>query len=106
VAITRKNRLLALCLGTVLVFFAQSMFCFADQLGMASCCGGDHAEHQNTSSSDGSFPASCCQHGSALVVQDLPGLPVRHFSIGVIFQADDIAPDGPVQKIDYPPQLS
>jgi len=107
VEITRENRLLALCLSTVLVFFVQSMFCFADQIGMAPCCDADQSEHHDTSTPDGPSSACCCQNSNTvLAVEVLVALPLRQFSVGMIFQTDDAAPEGPVQKIDYPPQLS
>lgn len=110
-AITRKNGLFALCLGTLLVFFAQSMLCFAQEIGALPCCAqaeqtesadGDH-EHESAPSPECS--GCFCFHGTLM-----PG-GNSAFSFGspgavVVLRPDETAPDGPVYEIEYPPQLS
>lgn len=110
-AITRKNGLLALCLGTMFVFFAQSMLCFAQEIGALPCCDqaeqtespdGDH-KHESAPSSECS--GCVCFHGTVM-----PG-EYSAFSFGnpctiVLLRPDETAPDGPVYEIEYPPQLS
>jgi len=111
VAITRKNGLLALCLGTVLIFFAQSMLCFAQEIGALPCC--DQAEQ--TESPDGghkhdSAPSSgcggcVCFHGTVMPGED-PAFSSGSSVAVVSLRPDETAPDGPVYEIEYPPQLS
>jgi hypothetical protein len=109
VEIARKNQLLALCVGTVLVFFAQSMFCFAEQAGLVRC--GSHAEqHQSAGDSAQSTtsPSDCCHthsHG-AVVIVDTVSLLVGDVLTDLVLKSDNTVPDSPVREIDYPPQLS
>lgn len=106
---TCKNRLLALCLGTVFVFFAQSMLCFAEHAGLVQCP--TEQQHQNAGSSDEkgqTTPSHCCHTHSqgALVVVDSAGFPIGDLFTDLCVKPDDAAPDGPVREIDLPPQLS
>jgi hypothetical protein len=106
VEITRKNQLLALCLGTVLVFFAQSMFCFAKHAGLVRC--GIHTEqHQNPGDSDqeSQSPQSEC-FPVYLATIDADTVSVGDVLIDLVLKSDDAVPDSPVRDIDYPPQLS
>lgn len=108
-AFTRKNQLLALCLGTVLVFFAQSMMCFAKEIGILPCCvqveqhqsaGGDH--QQSPSSSD----YCCACFLGTIMPAEGTDLSCETSSVTVSVRPDDAAPDSPVYEIEYPPQLS
>jgi hypothetical protein len=78
-----KNQLLALCLSTVLVFFAQSMFCFAKHAGLV--CRGIHSEqHQNPADSDQQSQSSqseCCpiHPHTAVVTSDAVSVPIGAF---------------------------
>jgi hypothetical protein len=102
-----KNRLLVLCLGAVVVFFAQSMFCFADQAGFLPCCGAEQSEHHDATHPDETPSSNCCQNPNASTfVEVLEPLAIRTFTVRVVYPVDDIAPEGSVRTIDYPPQLS
>lgn len=109
-AITRKNRLLTLCLGTVLVFFAHSMMCFAKEVGVLPCCnqaeqhdsaGGDH-QHDSASISD----CCCVCFQGTITPAETTDLSCGIIVAAVSVRPDDAAPDGPVYEIEYPPQLS
>jgi hypothetical protein len=110
VEIACKNRLLALCLGTVLVFFAQSTFCFAKHAGLARC--GIHTEqHQNSGDSgqQSQNPQSeCCPMHShtAVVPIDAVTVPIGDVLTDLVLGSDSTLPDSPVREIDYPPRLS
>ena len=103
-----KNQLLALCLGTVLVFFAQSMFCFAEHAGLVPC--GAHTEQHESPepAQSNTSPSDCCHthsHGAVLIADTVSLL----FGDGLTDQVktfDDTVPDGAVREIDLPPQLS
>lgn len=108
--IARKNQLLALCLGTVFVFFAQSMFCFVKHAGLVRC--GIHTEqHQNPgdSSQQSQSPQSeCCpmhSHAAVLAI-DAVGVSIGDVLTDLVLKSDTTVPDSPVREIDYPPQLS
>lgn len=108
---TRGSRLLVLCISTVLVFLAQSMMCFATELGLAPCC--DRAEH--TQSPDGDHkhepaPSSecsgcVCSHGTVMP-EESSAFCFGSLGEAVLLWPDETAPDGPVYEIEYPPQLS
>lgn len=106
---TCKNRLLALCLGTMLVFFAQSMMCFAQEIGAVPCC--SQIEQEHTTGSDhqheSSTSDSCCMcyHGTIMPVE-AADLSCEILAATVSVGPEKIVPDGPVYEIDYPPQLS
>ena len=104
---SRKNRLLAVCLGTILVFFAQSMFCFAENTGLIRCAG-EVEQHQSAGCSEQEGNAHCCHAHShvAAIAADTVGIPLARLLGRVALKADATAPDGPVRDIDYPPQLS
>ena len=108
--IARKNQLLALCLGTVLVFFAQSMFCFAKHAGLVRC--GIHTEqHQNPGDSgqqSQSPQSECCPMHShtAVVTTDTVGVLIGDVPTDLVLKSDNTVPDSPVREIDLPPQLS
>ena len=107
--VARKSPLLAQCLGTILVFFAQSMFCFAKQAEFVSC--GVHTEQsENPGDSDQQSPSSqaeCCPHShNALVTVDPVGVPIEDVLSDLVLKSDDTVPDSPVREIDHPPQLS
>lgn len=102
-----KNRLLALCLGTILVFFAQSMFCFAEHTGLIQCAD-DVEQHQSAGSSEQQSNAHCCHthsHG-AMIAAHAIGVPVGGLLGKISLRPEATAPDSPVRDIDYPPQLS
>ena len=108
--VARKSPLLALCLGTILVFFAQSMCCFAKRAEFVSC--GVHTEQpENPGDSDQQSPSSqaeCCPPHShtALVTIDAVSVPIEHVLSDLVLKSDDTVPDSPVREIDHPPQLS
>jgi hypothetical protein len=105
-----NNRLLALCLGTILVVFAQSMFCFAEHAGFIQCVA-DAEQHQGASSSEQesqNVPTHCCHTHSPSVAVTANSVAI-HFErlIGNVLEKPDRAlPDGAVREIEYPPQLS
>ena len=103
-----KNQLLALCLGTVLIFVAQSMFCFATHAGLVRC--GIHTEqHSGDSGQQSQSPQSeCCPMHShtAVVTIDAVTVPIGDVLADLVLKSDDTVPDSPVREIDYPPQLS
>jgi hypothetical protein len=107
VAASRNNRLLALCLGTVLVFFAQSIFCFAEHAGLIQCA--DEVEqHQSAGCSEQQSNPHCCHvhcHGAAIAAYAV-AVPGAGFLGQISLNPDPTAPDAPVHEIDYPPQLS
>ncbi|HEY5707229.1 MAG TPA: hypothetical protein VIS96_16845 [Terrimicrobiaceae bacterium] len=105
-ATTRKNRPLALCLGTVLIFLAQSMFCFAEHAGLIPC---PTEQHQDGDRSDDQRNAPSCSHvhsHGALVIAETVGVLVGDPFTDLCLRFDDGVPDGPVREIEYPPQLS
>jgi hypothetical protein len=110
VEIACRNQLLALCFGTVLVFFAQSMFCFAKHAGLVRC--GIHAEqHQNCGDSGQQSQnpqVECCPMHShtAVVPIDAVTVSIGDVLTDLILSSDSTVPDSPVREIDYPPQLS
>ena len=102
-----KNRLVALCVGTVLVFFAQSMFCFAAHTGLIQCMS-DVEQHESSDTSEQQNNPHCGHahsHG-AMIVADAAGISVGDLLGGISLTPEATAPDGPVRDIDYPPQLS
>lgn len=98
-----KNRLLALCVGTILVFFAQSMFSFSEHAGLVRCVA--DFEHQSAAGSEEPSDADCCHIDSSGLGAKVIGVPIAGL-FGMISVRDATAPDGPVRDIDYPPQLS
>jgi hypothetical protein len=110
VEIACKNQLLALCLSSVLVFFVQSMFCFAKHAGLVRC--GIHTEqHQHCGDSDqqSQNPESeCCPMHShtAVVPIDAVAVPIGRVLTQLVLSSDSSVPDSPVREIDYPPQVS
>jgi hypothetical protein len=104
---SRTNRLLALCVGTILVFFAQSMFCFAEHTGLIRCVA-DVEHHQSADSSEQQSNTHCCHaHShSAMIAAQAGSVPVGGLFGKISLSPEATAPDGPVRDIDYPPQLS
>jgi len=102
-----KNRLLALCVGTVFVFFAQSMFCFAEHTCLIQC-GAEVEQHESTGTSEQQSNPHCCHthsHG-AMIIAYAVGVPVGDLLGNICVKPEVNAPDGPVREIDHPPQLS
>lgn len=106
-AASRKNWLFAVCLGTALVFFAQSMFCFAEDAEVIRCAEGAE-QHQGAGSCQEQSNAHCgyahC-HGAVITTHafDLWAISL-HGKISL--NPDTLVPDGPVRDIEHPPQLS
>jgi hypothetical protein len=106
----RKSWLFTLCVGTVVIFFAQTMLCFADDAGIIPCAH-QSAQHDAGSSqqSSGGDPITHCGHSHShelLLVVDSAGLVVPDLLAGVSFNANGLMPESPVREIEYPPQLS
>jgi hypothetical protein len=104
-----KSQLIALCFGAVLAFFAQSMFCFAEDAGLVRC-GARTEQHERPgdSAQSNTSPSDCCHipsRGSVIIV-DTGSLLVGDLLIDQVRNSDDIVPDGQVHEIDLPPQLS
>lgn len=106
----RKSWLAVLCLSTAIFFFAQMMLCFAEDAGIVSCV---QAVSQND---DGSNPATsgqvpmthgcyCASHVSLFAAASASPFDCTALT-GTFFDRDDFAPEGPIRKIDHPPQLS
>lgn len=105
-----KSWLMALGLGTAFMFFAQVLWCAADDTGMVSCS-------QTSSQNDrGSLPATsgenpvehnchCLSHASLLPAAMASGFTCDTRS-RTFFDRNDFAPEAPVAEIEYPPQLS
>jgi hypothetical protein len=103
----RKNRLPALCLGAILLFFAQSMLCFAEHAGLAQCPAGQHQDCGGSDEQSQDSPSCCHTHShNALVIAGSIRLPIGDLRADLCVKPDDAVPDGPVHEIDYPPQLS
>jgi hypothetical protein len=102
----RADRLLALCLGAIVVFFAQSMFCFAEHAGLIRCPV-ELEQHQSTAGSEEQSNAQGCHAHSpnAIGAKDV-GVPVAGLLGEISLKSNRTAPDGPIRDIDYPPQLS
>lgn len=103
-----KSWLMAFCLGTVFMFFAQIMLCAADDAGLVTCVDRttDHSQ-QGASTSDAPTGHDCCDAHSASVFASDHGLTVAHKLVaGGVFTTDDQMPEEPVYTIEYPPQLS
>ena len=101
-----KNRLLALCVGTILVFFAQLMFCSPGHTELTQCIA-DVEPHQSASSEQQSHAHCCATHShGAVIAARAVGVPVGALLGKISLRAEATAPDGPIHDIDYPPQLS
>ncbi|HEY5704062.1 MAG TPA: hypothetical protein VIS96_00645 [Terrimicrobiaceae bacterium] len=105
-----RNWLVILCIGAVGLFIARTLYCFADQVGLVSCCRSvDSERHHDPSNPD--LPngnSGCVAHcGAEAMAVELPiNLPTASSVVGTIFHRVDTAPEDPVRTIDYPPQLS
>lgn len=102
-----KNRLLALCVGTILVFFAESKFCFAERIGLIQCMS-DVEQHQSAGTSEQqSNPHYCQTHSDgATIIAYAVGVPAGDLLGNICAKREATAPEGPVRDIDHPPQLS
>jgi hypothetical protein len=106
VVASRGDRLLTLCLGAILFFFTQSMFCFAEQAGFIRCPV-EVEQDQATAGSEKQNNAHCCyEHSDSALVAKFIGASVAGLLGEISVQRNATAPDGPVREIDYPPQLS
>ncbi len=102
-----KNRLLALSVGTVFVFLAQSMVCFAERTGILLCS--IHIEeHQSSADSEQqeSSPQECCMHSDTAMGVNSLGISLASVPTGLALKLDSILPTGSIREIDHPPQLS
>lgn len=90
------------------LFFAQSLYCFAEMAGAVTCCvtAGDADDHSSESAPD---DAGCCLSicGHAAVVVVPFQNPIAPLAVaGRAFLSADRVPDTPVRQIEHPPQLS
>jgi hypothetical protein len=102
---SRGNRLFASCLGAVLVYCAQSIFCFAEHAGLISCLT-EVEQHQTTGSEKQSNAHACQEHSHSAIAVKFAGVPTAGLFGEICVERDATAPDGPTRDIDYPPQLS
>jgi hypothetical protein len=102
----RENRLLALWIGAILVFFAQSMFCFAEHAVPLGCA--PEVEHQQgAGSSEQESTAKCCHtHCDGSIIFQADNVPVGGLHGDVSLKAEATAPGGALRDIDHPPQFS
>lgn len=105
--------------GAVLLFslLFQTLSCHAEQAGFWKC-GLEHAEDSSccaTKANDAASskaPAACpyahvhCHCSIALPQQQVPHLIAKYFIQDACLQVDEHCPDGPIQAIEHPPQLS
>jgi hypothetical protein len=106
----RNSWLIALCLGTAVMFFAQVMLCAADDAGLVPC---SQTASQNDRSSVpeksgeilDSHDCHCGSHTSLLLLAETAYLG-GEFQNHAFFDKNDFVPEAPVHEIDYPPQLS
>lgn len=104
----RKHWLRFVCLSALFLFFAQSALCLAEHAGLVGCTeAAELADCPPADHSHDSSNAHCCH----LETNAAPHLASTYAFQGVFVSerlslSDDVAPDGPVQEIDYPPQLS
>lgn len=103
-----KSWLMALGLGTAFMFFAQVLWCAADDAGLVSCSQ-KAAQNDRSPAPSGDNPVEhechCLSHTSLL-----PSVLASAFASDTrsrsFFERRDFAPEAPVAEIEYPPQLS
>jgi len=105
----RKSWLIALCLGTVAMFFSHIMLSAADEAGLLPCAQiasqNDRGASPMTSSELPSAHCCGCSSDVSFLSSDLPAFH-RNIQCVTFFARNDSAPEAPVYEIEYPPQLS
>jgi hypothetical protein len=100
------DRLLALALGAILVFFAQSLFCLAEPAGLIGCPV-EVEQHQSSAGSEKPSNPHCCHADSHnAITTRLVGVPAAALFGKISLKSDTSAPEGPVRAIEHPPQFS
>jgi hypothetical protein len=102
---SRDNRLLALSFGTVFIVFAQTVFCFLEHIPLFEPLVGIEDSQSADSPDDPDGPHCCQAHPDDLLAAS------AGFSLGSLLGQMSASPDanvldGPVRKIEHPPQLS
>jgi hypothetical protein len=97
----RKTGMLLASIIALLAFCWQANACFAEHAGIVPC----HEQASDSSVADDVSEGHCCHlQTTATLGQSLPTASVVLKEVG--YQSLTIgAPDGPVEEIDYPPQL-
>jgi len=103
----RKSWLQFVCLSALCLFFAQSALCLAEHAGLVGCAESTElADCPPTDHSHDTSNAHCCHLETNAAPLAAASVFQGVFISERLSLSDDVAPDGPVQEIDYPPQLS
>ena len=98
----RKMGMLLASLLALLAFFGQANARFAEHAGLIPC---HEAAADSSSDSDDLGEGHCCHvEASAVLDQAFPAVSFVFQTLAYPARAFE-APDGPVEDIDYPPQL-
>lgn len=105
-----KTRLLALCLGTLVVFFVSSMACFADEVGAIPCFQSEFSECSDQEHDHASQPEADCDgclcNQNTLLLKNVTSVVIMMPAEFPFLLPFGLLPEEPVYDIEYPPQLS
>jgi hypothetical protein len=103
-SVVRKTGMLVIGVIALFAFLAQSSACFAERAGILPGCEQSSHHDHGTAPLD-PLDADCCHVETISPCAQHPSADPALVTVEAYCLRDMAAPEGPVEEIDYPPQL-